>query len=109
MLTKSSVIFPAVVASAFSSNSVRSSKKLSTLAALSVPRPRSIMLAPSEKKPLGMAMVPDIRPAKIDSSVPTSLFDSTPCFNSVALKSLSAIRPPNQWLLTLVDLLFYHL
>ena len=69
MLTKSSVIFPAVVASAFSSNSVRSSKKLSTLAALSVPKPRSIMLAPSEKKPLGMAMVPDKRPAKIDYSV----------------------------------------
>ena len=53
MLTNSSAIFPAVVASAFSSHSVRSSKYFSTCAALLVPAPRSIKDAPKEKIPLG--------------------------------------------------------
>ena len=74
MLTNSSVIFPAVVASAFSSNSVRSSNHCSTAAALPVLAPRSIKLAPKEKKPLGIAITPDTMPDSIDSIVPTLLF-----------------------------------
>ena len=65
------VILPAAVASAFSSKSVRSSKNASTSAALFVPAPRSINVAPREKKPLGIAMAPETTPAKIDSNVPT--------------------------------------
>ena len=55
MLTKSSVIFPAAVASAFSSNSVRSSNHCSTAsAALPESTPRSRSVAPNENKPLGI-------------------------------------------------------
>ena len=54
MLTNNSAIFPAVVAAAFSSRLVKSSKYFSTCAALFVPAPRSMRLAPSEKIPLGI-------------------------------------------------------
>jgi len=74
MFTNASVILPAAVASAFSSNSVRSSNHLSTAAALPLLTPRSIRLAPSEKKPFGIAIKPDATPDNIDSSVPTLLF-----------------------------------
>ena len=74
MLTNNSVIFPAAVASAFSSNSVRSSKNCSTAAALPVLAPRSKRLAPREKKPLGIAMIPDAIPDSIDSITPILLF-----------------------------------
>ena len=67
MLTRSSVIFPAVVAAAFSSHVVRSSNHLSTSAALLVSAPRSMSVAPKEKTPLGMDIKPDPMPAKIDS------------------------------------------
>ena len=54
MLTKSSVIFPAVVAAAFSSQVVRSSNHCSTAAALLVSAPRSMSVAPRENMPLGI-------------------------------------------------------
>ena len=54
MLTRSSVIFPAAVASAFSSHSVRSSNHCSTDAALPESTPRSRSVAPNENKPLGI-------------------------------------------------------
>ena len=71
MLTNSSVILPAAVASAFSSNVVRSSKYCSTLAALFVPAPRSMSVAPNENRPLGIAMAPETIPDRTDSIVPT--------------------------------------
>jgi len=73
MLTSVSTSLPAAVASAFSSKVVRSSKKASTSAALFVPAPRSINVAPREKKPLGIAIRPDATPEKTDSRVPTLL------------------------------------
>ena len=76
MLTNSSVIFPAAVASAFSSHSVRSSNHCSTAAALPLLTPKSIRLAPRENKPFGIAIKPEPTPASIDSNVPTLLFDS---------------------------------
>ena len=54
ILTNSSVIFPAVVAAAFSSKVVRSSNHFSTAAALLVSAPRSMSVAPKEKIPLGI-------------------------------------------------------
>ena len=77
MFTNSFVIFPAAVASAFSSNSVRLSNHASTCAALPLSTPRSIMLAPREKKPLGIPIRPDATPDSIDSIVPTLLLFST--------------------------------
>ena len=76
MLTSSSVIFPAAVASALSSNVVRSSKNCSTSAALLVPAPRSISVAPNENAPLGIAIKPDAMPDRTDSIVPTRLKSS---------------------------------
>ena len=74
MFTNASVILPAAVASAFSSNSVRSSKNDSTSAAYLVPAPRSIRVAPREKKPFGIPIRPDATPDNTDSIVPTLLF-----------------------------------
>ena len=62
MFTNASVILPAAVASAFSSNSVRSSKNCSTFAALPLSTPRSKSVAPKEKKPFGIAIRPDATP-----------------------------------------------
>ncbi len=76
MLINSSVIFPAVVAAAFSSKVVRSSNHLSTSAALLVPAPRSMSVAPREKTPLGIDIKPDPMPAKIDSITLTLLSSS---------------------------------
>ena len=73
MLTKSSVIFPAAVASAFSSHVVRSSNHCSTAAALPEFTPRSISVAPNENNPLGICKNPEPIPASIDSKVPTLL------------------------------------
>ena len=73
MLTKTSVSFPAVVASAFSSQSVRSSNHFSTSAALPSLTPRSISVAPKENKPLGIPIRPEPIPARTDSNVPTLL------------------------------------
>ena len=67
------VKLPAKVASAFSSSPVKSSKKFSTLAALLVPKPKSISAAPSVNAPLGISNKPEPIPANIDSSVPTLL------------------------------------
>ena len=66
-LTRTSAIFPAAVASAFSSHSVRSSNHFSTSAALLVSAPRSMSSAPRETIPLGIAIKPDPIPARIDS------------------------------------------
>ena len=76
MLTINSVILPAVVASAISSNSVRSSKNFSTSAALFVSAPRSIKVAPSEKNPLGIDIIPEPIPANTDCNVLISLYSS---------------------------------
>ena len=73
MLTNACVILPAAVASAFSSNVVRSSNHCSTLAALPLLTPRSMRLAPKEKNPFGIAITPDAIPDNIDSNVPTLL------------------------------------
>ena len=73
MLTKSSVIFPAAVASAFSSRLVRSSNHCSTAAALPELTPKSKSVAPNENNPLGICMRPEPTPASIDSKVPTLL------------------------------------
>ena len=73
MFTNASVILPAAVASAFSSNSVRSSKKASTSDAYLVPAPRSINVAPKEKKPFGIPIKPEATPDNTDSIVPILL------------------------------------
>ena len=66
MLTSASVILPAVVASAFSSHSVKSSNHFSTSAALLVSAPRSIKVAPRENKPFGIGIRPDPTPANME-------------------------------------------
>ena len=63
---KACVIRPTVLASAVSSKGLIVSKNCSTLAADSVPNPRSISSAPSEKIPLGILIKPDPTPAKAD-------------------------------------------
>ena len=73
MLTSASVILPAVVASAFSSKSVRSSNHFSTSAALLVPAPRSINVAPRENNPFGIEIRPDPTPASMECIVPILL------------------------------------
>ena len=88
MLTNSSVIFPAAVASAFSSRSVRSSNQASTLAALPLSTPRSKRLAPNEKKPLGIDIKPEPTPASIDSNTPTLLLLSACLLNFVKSRAI---------------------
>ena len=75
-LTISSVILPAVVASAISSKGFTFANHRSTSAALLVSAPRSIKVAPNETKPSGILIKPEARPAKIDCTLPTSLFSS---------------------------------
>ena len=72
MLTISSAILPAVVASAASSNRLMVSKNFSTLAAVLVPRPKSNRLAPNEKAPSGILNTPDAIPDKVDLITPIS-------------------------------------
>ena len=66
---------PTVVASAFSSKVVRSSKKLSTLAALLLPKPKSINDAPRVKAPFGISIIPAAIPDNKLCIVPTLSFD----------------------------------
>ena len=63
---KASVILPIVLASAASSKGLIASKNCSTLAADSVPKPRSTSSAPNEKIPLGILIIPDPTPAKAE-------------------------------------------
>ena len=70
-LTNVSVIFPAVVASAASSKGLISSNHCSTFAALLVPAPRSMRLAPKDITPSGILIRPEAIPDKTDSKVPT--------------------------------------
>ena len=93
MLTKSSVIFPAAVASAFSSQSVRSSNHFSTSAALPESTPRSRSVAPSENNPFGIARRPEPTPASMDSNVPTLLVGTDPRAAAISERDL-AIYPP---------------
>jgi len=53
--------------------------------------PRSKRLAPREKKPLGIAMIPDAMPDSIDSITPTLLFFSAPerLLDNVGCKGIS--------------------
>jgi hypothetical protein len=66
MLTISSVILPAVVASAYSSKGFIFAKNSSTLATLLVSAPKSNNVAPSETKPSGILNRPDPIPAKAE-------------------------------------------
>ena len=65
-LVTSSVILPAVVASAISSNGFIFAKYSSTSAALLVSAPKSISVAPKENKPSGILNKPEPIPAIID-------------------------------------------
>ena len=76
MLTRSSVILPAAVASAFSSKGFILSKNCSTFAALFVSAPRSISSAPKDTKPSGIFIRPYAMPDRTDSTTPTSLSTS---------------------------------
>ena len=75
MLIISSVILPAVVASAASSNGFILSKNSSTDAAVLVSAPKSINDAPNENIPSGILNKPDPIPAKVDLIAP--IFDSS--------------------------------
>ena len=89
ILTNNSVIFPAVVASAISSKTVKSSNHFSTLAALSVSDPKSVRVAPKENKPLGIDIKPDPIPAKTEAILPTSFSGpSSSVFISLTLVAL---------------------
>ena len=65
-LVISSVILPAVVASAISSNGFIFAKNSSTSAAWLVSAPKSISVAPKENKPSGILNKPEPTPAIID-------------------------------------------
>ena len=54
MFVRTSLIFPAVDASAYSSKGFILAKNSSTSAAVSVPTPKSIKFAPKEKSPSGI-------------------------------------------------------
>ena len=75
-LTTSSVILPAVVASAASSNGLISAKNFSTLSADLVPNPKSIKLAPNDANPSGILNTPEARPDKTDLVVLILLLSS---------------------------------
>ena len=76
-LVISSVILPAVVASAISSKGFIFAKYSSTSAALFVSAPRSISVAPRDTKPSGILKRPEPIPAKTDCIVLIS-FSSSP-------------------------------
>ena len=72
MLTISSVILPAAVASAASSNGFILSKNSSTASALSLSTPKSKRVAPKLATPSKILNTPDPKPARIDVARPTS-------------------------------------
>ena len=72
MLTISSAIFPAAVSSAASSKILILSNTFSTVAAVFVPRPKSIILAPKEKAPSGILITPETIPDNVDRIIPAS-------------------------------------
>ena len=90
MLIIVSVIFPAAVASAASSNGFILAKNFSTLAAVFVLAPRSIKFAPSETTPSGILKTPDATPDKIERMVPTSL-SSVSCFLSISASAIPLV------------------
>ena len=71
-------ISPAVLCSAISSKLVKLSKKFSTLAAVLVPRPKSISDAPSENAPFGMSITPAAIPANTACMLPILLLPTAP-------------------------------
>mgnify|MGYP003644744239 CR=1 FL=1 len=77
-LVKISLIFPAVVASAYSSNGFISAKNFSTFSAVFESVPKSIKLAPIETKPSGILNKPEPIPAKKEPKplTPTSVLKS---------------------------------
>ena len=70
MLTISSVILPAAVASAASSKGFILSKYASTASALSLSTPKSKRVAPKDAAPSNILNTPDPTPAKIDVANP---------------------------------------
>ena len=72
MLTISSAIRPAAVASAASSKGLIVSKNFSTLAAVLVPKPKSNKFAPNENAPSGILNTPDAIPDNVDLITPIS-------------------------------------
>ena len=78
ILVKISLILPAVVASAYSSNGFIVAKNFSTFSAVFVSAPKSIKFAPIETKPSGILNKPEPIPAKKDPKLltPTSLPNS---------------------------------
>ena len=72
MLTISSVILPAAVASAASSKGLISSKYASTASALFLSIPKSKRVAPSVAAPSNILNTPDPTPASIDLVSPVS-------------------------------------
>ena len=91
MLVINSVIFPAVVASAISSKGFIFAKNSSTSAALSVPAPKSIRVAPNETKPSGILKRPEPIPANADTKALGLLFSSA---SVLMLFSFSFKRSP---------------
>ena len=75
ILVNTSVILPAVVASAYSSKGFMSAKNFSTFSAVFVSAPRSIKLAPIETNHSGILNKPEPIPAKKEPKLltPTSL------------------------------------
>ena len=74
MLTISSVILPAAVASAASSKGFMSSKYDSTASALFLSTPKSKRVAPNVAAPSNILNTPDPNPANIDVLKPYSFF-----------------------------------
>ena len=72
MLTISSVIFPAAVASAASSKGLISAKNCSTASARSLSTPKSIRVAPKVAAPSKILKTPEPIPAAMDVARPTS-------------------------------------
>jgi len=74
MLVNISLILPAVVASAYSSNGLIVAKNFSTFSAVFVSAPKSIKFAPIENKPSGILKKPEPIPAKKEPKLltPTS-------------------------------------
>ena len=89
MLTISSAIRPAVVASAASSKGLIVSKNFSTLAAVLVFKPKSSKFAPKEKNPSGILNTPDAMPDNVDLMIPissSSLLEESPTINPESFK-----------------------
>jgi len=103
ILTISSVILPAVVASAISSKGFIFAKNSSTSAALFVSAPRSIRVAPRETKPSGILNRPEPIPANADTNALGLLFssageDSTPFAISAKVAICTSLTYFKSWL-----------